>query len=194
MYPTPALLANISLELQDKQKAAPWFSQPVVEDAYMAENLRQLFLALKHSNNALERETLYLSTMLELICRYGKQNKSLIKLGNEPLVVKRMRDYLDEHFAENVSMQVLADSVELSPFYLARLFNKTVGLPPHAYQVQRRVQKAKQLIQHNVKLSDVAADCGFSDQSHLSRHFKRSLGVAPGAYQRMLQTKRSFVQ
>ncbi|HIO96977.1 MAG TPA: AraC family transcriptional regulator [Leucothrix sp.] len=187
MYPTPELLANISIELEGKRNDAPWFPQAVVTDAYTVSKLHHLFTLLEHSSNPLERETCYLSTMTELISRHSKQNKALTKLGHEPLAIKRMRNYLDEHFVENISIKTLADSVELSPFYLARLFNKTVGLPPHAYQIQRRVQKAKQLIHHNVKLSDVAVDCGFTDQSHLSRHFKRSLGITPGAYQRMSQ-------
>lgn len=199
MYPTPSLLADVSIELQGRNHDAPWFPQAVVEDAYMANKLRLLFCVLNQSDNQLERETLYTSTMIELIIRHSQKTSALSKLCNEPQVVKRMREYLDANFADNISMQTLAGSLKFSPFYLARLFNKTVGLPPHAYQVQRRIQKAKQLIQHNVKLSDVAVDCGFSDQSHLTRHFKRSLGITPGAYQRMTlsplhSTKRSFVQ
>ncbi len=186
MYPTPELLSNVSLELQGAKSDAPWFPQAVVDDGFMANKLRELFALLSQSNNTLARETLYLSTMLQLISRHAKQTKRLLPLTHEPNVVRRMREYLDEHFAENVSMQTLADSAELSPFYLARLFNKTVGLPPHAYQVQRRVHKAKQLLrsESRYKLSDVAVECGFSDQSHLNRHFKRALGVTPGAYQR----------
>ena len=186
MYPTPELLSNVSLELQGAKSDAPWFPQAVVADAFMANKLRELFTLLSQSSNTLARETLYLSTMLQLISRHAKQTKPLLSLTHEPHVVRRMREYLDEHFAENVSMQTLADSAELSPFYLARLFNKTVGLPPHAYQVQRRIHKAKQLLRcdSRYKLSDVAVECGFSDQSHLNRHFKRALGVTPGAYQR----------
>ena len=186
MYPTPELLSNVSLELQGVKSDAPWFPQAVVADAFMANKLRELFVLLSQSNNKLARETLYLSTMLQLISRHAKQTKPLLPLTHEPHVVRRMREYLDEHFADNVSMQTLADSAELSPFYLARLFNKTVGLPPHAYQVQRRVHNAKRLLrsEFRYKLSDVAVECGFSDQSHLNRHFKRALGVTPGAYQR----------
>ncbi len=195
MYPTPELLANISVELEGQKNDAPWFPQAVVTHTDTVNKLRNLFTLLEQSSNLLERETNYLSTMTELIARHGTKNKTLTKLGNEPHAVKRMRDYLDDNFADSISMKALADSAELSPFYLARLFNKAVGLPPHAYQIQRRVLRAKQLIQQNMKLSDVAVDCGFSDQSHLSRHFKRSLGIAPGAYQRMfVSTRRSFVQ
>lgn len=186
MYPTPELLSNLTQELQGAKREAPWFSQAVVCDPFMASRLRRLFALLSQSSNTLARETLYSSTMLQLLSRHAKKTKPLLKLANEPLVVRRMREYLDAHFAENISMQSMSDSMGLSPFYMARLFNKMVGLPPHAYQVQRRIQKAKQLLRcgSGNKLSDVAADCGFSDQSHLNRHFKRALGVTPGAYQR----------
>jgi len=186
MYPTPELLSNVSREFQGTKSDAPWFSQAVVCDPFMANKLRELFVLLSQSTNTLARETFYFSTMLQLISRHATQTKSLLQLTNEPRVVRQMREYLDEHFAENISMRSMADTVELSPFYLARLFNKSIGLPPHAYQVQRRLQKAKQLLRcsSNKKLSDIAADCGFSDQSHLNRHFKRALGVTPGAYQR----------
>lgn len=185
MYPLPEMLADVAVELQGRRRDATWFTDSVVSDPYMASRLRQLFSLLQHSDNSLQRETLYLSTMSELLCRHGKKHNSLLELGNESLAVGRVRDYLDSHFSENISMKQLADLVNLSPFYLARLFQKAVGLPPHAYQVQRRIQKAKELIRHGVKLSEVAFDCGFTDQSHLSRHFKKSLGLAPGAYQRM---------
>ena len=188
MYPTPEMLSNISIELRGKHKDAPWFPEPVVRDVYIANKLHHLFNLLEYSDNKLERETHYLSTITELVCRHGKQNQTLAKLCKEPLAVQQVRDYLDDNFSENISMQQLADTTQLSPFYLARLFHKVVGLPPHAYQVQRRVNHAKKLIGRGVKLSDVAADCGFTDQSHLSRNFKRTLGATPGAYQRMIRT------
>ncbi len=194
MYPTPEMLSDISIEFQNRRKDAPWFPSAVVCDPYMANKLRQLFTLLQNSDNSLERETHYLNTITELISRHGKQNQSLAKLGKEPLAVQRTREYMDGYFADNISIQQLADFVQLSPFYLARLFHKVVGLPPHAYQVQRRVNHAKKLIKQDLKLSDVAVDCGFTDQSHLNRNFKKTLGVTPGAYQRMISSKRRFIQ
>jgi AraC-like DNA-binding protein len=187
MYPLPEMLGNIAAEFHGQRKDAPWFSESVVSDPYMANKLRQLYTLLNQSENQLQRETVYLSAITELLQRHGNKRNSLLGLGHETLAVKRVRDYIDSFFAENISMQQLAKHVELSPFYLARLFQKTVGLPPHAYQIQRRLQKAKQLIHRGVNLTDVAVECGFTDQSHLNRHFKRSQGVAPGAYQKMIQ-------
>ncbi|MEE9327118.1 MAG: AraC family transcriptional regulator [Cocleimonas sp.] len=186
MYPLPEMLGNIAAEFHGQRKDAPWFSESVVSDPYMAEQLRFLFSLLNQSDNQLHRETVCLGTIAELLQRHGNKRNILLGLGNESLAVKRVRDYIDSYYSENISMQQLAKHAQLSPFYLARLFQKTVGLPPHAYQIQRRLQKAKQLIHHGVRLSDVAVDCGFTDQSHLSRHFKRSQGVAPGAYQKMI--------
>jgi len=189
MYPMPERLAEISCELKNlyggTHDRVPWFADSVVEDAVMSVKLRQLFTLLDHSDNQLERESFYLKTMIELIFRHGRQKNSLLDLGKEPSAVQRVRDYIDEYFEQNISIKALADLVQLSPFYLTRLFQKNVGLPPHAYQIQRRLFKAKRLIALGVKLSDVAADCGFSDQSHLSRHFKKACVVTPGAYQRM---------
>lgn len=72
--------------------------------------------------------------------------------------------------------------VELNPHYLTRLFQRHVGLPPHAYQVMMRIQRAKKLMRLGVRLADVAADTGFTDQSHLHRHFKKMMGITPGRY------------
>lgn len=185
MYPLPDMLAGVASEFNGQRNDAPWFSESVVSDLYMANKLRYLFSLLQYSDNHLQREVYYLSVMTELLQRHGSKGVELLELGKEPVVVKQIRDYIDSHFAENISMQQLAGLVHMSPFHLARLFQKVVGLPPHAYQIQRRLLKAKQLIYQGVKLSDVALDCGFTDQSHLSRHFKRLLGLAPGAYQKM---------
>ena len=192
MYPLPEKLSEISCELKNSYGGShdrlPWFADAVVRDPLMSTKLRQLFQLLEQSDNQLERESLYLNTIIELVFRHGRQRNALLDLGKEPSAVQRVRDYIDAHFEQNISIQTLADLVQLSPFYLTRLFHKTVGLPPHAYQIQRRLFKAKRLIILGVKLSDVAVDCGFTDQSHLNRHFKKSFVVAPGAFQRMVHS------
>ena len=63
-----------------------------------------------------------------------------------------------------------------------RVFRKVLGLPPHAYLVQVRITQAKKLLASGMAIAEVAAETGFSDQSHLHRHFKRIVGVTPGQY------------
>jgi AraC-like DNA-binding protein len=72
----------------------------------------------------------------------------------------------------------------MSPFALLRAFRDETGLPPHAYLNQLRVRLARQLLDGGVAPALVAAEAGFADQAHLTRHFKRVVGVPPGAYQR----------
>ncbi|MFW1812960.1 helix-turn-helix transcriptional regulator, partial [Acinetobacter ursingii] len=63
-----------------------------------------------------------------------------------------------------------------------RQFKKYVGLPPHAWLVQARLQKARQLLKQGDQIAMVAQQCGFSDQSHFNRHFKKAMGVTPTQY------------
>ncbi|EIV1777898.1 helix-turn-helix transcriptional regulator, partial [Vibrio vulnificus] len=56
------------------------------------------------------------------------------------------------------------------------------GFPPHAYQIQQRLRLAKKLLRQGRRILDVAQECGFHDQSHFHRHFKKAMGVTPGQY------------
>jgi AraC-like DNA-binding protein len=72
----------------------------------------------------------------------------------------------------------------MSPFALLRAFRDDTGLPPHAYLNQLRVRLARRLLDRGLAPALVAAEAGFAGQAHLTRHFKRVVGVPPGAYQR----------
>lgn len=90
---------------------------------------------------------------------------------------------------EAVNIHDIADEVGLNMRYFISLFKDGTGLPPHQYQIAMRVERARGLIQKpNSSLCDVAAYAGFSDQSHLSRQFKRSYGYTPGAFRQNLKT------
>ena len=104
--------------------------------------------------------------------------------GKEPRAVRRLREHIESHYAEAVTLADLASLVSLSKFHMLRVFHASVGLPPHAFLTRVRILHAQALIRAGVSLTRVALDTGFSDQSHLIRHFKRALGVTPGAYAR----------
>jgi AraC family transcriptional regulator len=84
----------------------------------------------------------------------------------------------------------LARMVELNPVYLGRSFRQHMGLPPHAYQRQIRLNRACRMLQLGVPASQVGYAVGFADQSHLTRVFKRVLGVTPAQYARGSQRSR----
>ena len=104
-------------------------------------------------------------------------------LGRRPL--RLVLDYIQDHLAEEISLETLAGVAGLSPFHFARLFKKTVGIAPHQYLIRRRVERAKELLlTTEIEIAEIAVQVGFCDQSHLTSHFKRTYGIAPGAFLR----------
>jgi AraC family transcriptional regulator len=94
-------------------------------------------------------------------------------------------DYIHAHLGAEVSLDELAAVAHLSPYHFARLFKNSTGLPPHQYVIARRVERAKELLRGRVRpaLAEVAAEVGFADQSHFTRHFRRLVGVTPKRFQ-----------
>jgi AraC family transcriptional regulator len=95
-------------------------------------------------------------------------------------------EYIEEHLDANPTLEQIAGVAHLSPYHFARQFKAATGLPPHQYVISRRVERARQLLQgaSGLALAEVATRAGFSDQSQLSHHFKRLLGVTPGQFRR----------
>jgi AraC-like DNA-binding protein len=100
--------------------------------------------------------------------------------------VARARALLDAHLAEPVTLDELAAHARLDKFRLCKAFRDEVGLPPHAYVTHRRVHLAQQLLARGLSQAEVAVTVGLYDQSQLHRHFKRIVGMTPGAYARAM--------
>ena len=98
---------------------------------------------------------------------------------------RRLNQCLDENLDRNISLAELAGVVQLSVFHFTRKFRTEFGCPPHTYVMNKRVERAKvQLAKENIPLKAIAASCGFSDQSHMTRLFRRLLGVTPSDYRK----------
>lgn len=96
--------------------------------------------------------------------------------------VRQARDYIAANFTESISLAQLSLLTNLSPFHLQRIFLQQTGMPPHAYQTQLRINRAKDLLRQRRSLCEIAVTTGFADQSHLTRQFRRLVGVTPGRY------------
>ncbi len=101
----------------------------------------------------------------------------------DPRRLRRVKEYIEAHLSEDLSVEMLANKAYLSPFHFARAFKTATGTSPHRYLTDRRIEHAKVLIaEGRLPLVEIADLCGFSSQAHLTRWFKRIVGTTPGAY------------
>ena len=92
-------------------------------------------------------------------------------------------DYVNAHLDENISLNDLAGALALSRYHFARGFREAMGMTPHEFVLRRRVARAQALLRRTrTPLHEIAAMCGFADQSHMTRVFKKQLGMTPGKY------------
>jgi AraC-like DNA-binding protein len=157
------------------------FPKPVIDDRRTFLPLMHLLQQLSETSSQLKAESAFASTFGALLTRHaGLPEQATVR--KELHAVTSVRTYLKEHFAEDVSLADLRAVANLSPFYLLRLFRDHTGVPPHEYQTQLRVAHARRLIRNGETIADAALHTGFFDQSHLTRNFRRIVGLTPGQY------------
>lgn len=181
-YFDTSLLQKAAAEVSDEFRSIPYFPVAVFQDRQLEAQLRRLHICLETSTSWLEKESYLLWTFAQLVARYSETPPAIKPVGREEAAVKHVQEYLQASYLENVSLEQLANIVDLKPLRLLRVFRQAVGLPPHAYLVQIRIALAKKLLAKGMPIAQVAADTGFTDQSHLTKHFKRTVGVTPGQY------------
>jgi len=138
--------------------------------------------ALETDTTVLERQTRVAHVVERLLSEHSDSGPRVQPAKDEPGAVARARAVLLERWRDNVSLDELVAAAGIGRYRLMRAFRATLGLPPHAYQIRVRVARAMAMIRMGVPLVDVAGASGFTDQSHLARHFTRVVGVTPGRY------------
>ncbi len=188
LYPQVSVVTEVAAEL-GWPPGTPRFPQTVLHDPEAAVLVRNAHRAAEHGDD-LASSTL-LRTALGALLRAHAAGGLAAGPGTRPgpaprapAAVAAVSDLLHERLADPPTLAELAAMTELSQFALLRAFRAEMGLPPHAYLNQLRVRRARLLLDDGVPAADVAAQVGFADQAHLTRHFKRVVGVPPAAYQR----------
>jgi AraC-like DNA-binding protein len=184
LYPQVRVVTDVAAEL-GWAPGTPRFPQTVLYDQVTAGLVRGAHRAAEHADR-LASATLLRMALARLLQAHaaGGPVASTRPVRRAPAAVGTVRDLLHERLADPPNLAELALMTELSQFSLLRAFRAEMGLPPHAYLNQLRVRQARLLLDDGISAADVAAEVGFADQAHLTRHFKRVVGVPPAAYQR----------
>lgn len=99
--------------------------------------------------------------------------------------IRSICDYIETHYMESISLNELAELTELSKYHLLRLFTRQKGISPYRYLETIRINHAKRLLEQGLLPIEVAAQTGFSDQSHFTNFFKKLIGLTPKQYRRI---------
>jgi AraC-like DNA-binding protein len=188
LYFEPSMLVSAAAELSGAAAREIELTQPVVHDPLLKHLFERLFAAAIEAPgapDALAREQALLELLAHLLDAHATTQASdethalsLRRAGP----IARAKARIDDDPSASLTLADLAGEAGMSRFQLLRAFALEIGLPPHAYRMQRRVVLARQWIARGVSLADAAAAAGFADQSHMTRAFVRLLGVTPANY------------
>lgn len=178
-------------ECRDKEaglEMAAYFRQPVVRDPAMGLALARAISAAGQAQESLRAEELTRGVLVRLLQRYGERRSGSDETKSTGVArMVRIRDYLRSHFDQDITVDALAREAGLSRVHLTRAFAQQFGVPPHIYLNAVRIERAQAGMLGGQGLAEVAAACGFADQSHFSRRFKGSVGLSPGAWLRQMR-------
>ncbi|CAN5391355.1 hypothetical protein BH20ACI1_BH20ACI1_09690 [soil metagenome] len=117
-----------------------------------------------------------------MIENFAQNKPSGFEYKKHPACVKLAREYLDANFVRSVSLGELSLVAGVGKYYLCREFRRMVGIPPHQYQIQMRINSARKLLLQDKTTAGIAQELGFYDQSHFGKNFKRLVGITPQSY------------
>jgi AraC-like DNA-binding protein len=161
-------------------------ASPRVRDRRLAQSFLELHAALERPAWRLERDTLLQEWLSALTGRTA--GATTPRAARRDPALRRACELVGDDLARNVGLSEVAAAAGVSRHRLTRLFRAAYGLPPHRFVLAQRIRVARRLLERGAAPAEVAAQTGFFDQSHLHRHFTRTLGMTPAAYAAALRS------
>lgn len=181
-YPSVPLIQKIASDLAGRPvTSVPFFRVPMAPDPELAARFSRLHRLLESGGGRLEEDEAMHGVFAAALVRYADLEPNAA-FPRHRRGIAEIRGYLHANFAEDIDLATLSRISGLSRSHLVRAFKLETGLTPHAYLTDIRVRAARKLLSGGALPANVAADCGFYDQSHLNRLFKARCGVTPGAF------------
>ena len=185
LYCTDAHLRKVGEQVWDRSPASITLDEQIfADDPRITLMYRQFLLGCDWQQAANQLTLSSASTLLltHLLQHYSNVQWRLpaVTGGLAPAVLRNTLEYIDAHLSDPLTLAELASQAALSEYHFARMFRQSVGLAPHQYVMQRRIDRARQLVRNStLPLTEVALRCGFSSASHFSNRFKAATGATP---------------
>ncbi|WP_022663962.1 helix-turn-helix domain-containing protein [Desulfospira joergensenii] len=180
-YITLEAMKNLAGESDSGPAAWPEFTTGIVHEKQVSALFRQVFRTLMHSRDCLEKEALLVAAFHFLFSCHGRAGQSQYKkLLRHP--VSRAREILSAELDRKLTLEEVAQSVDLSRYHFLRIFKQDTGLSPHLYRIQKRIEAGRELLLKGTPAAQAALETGFSDQSHFANTFRRYFGATPRQY------------
>lgn len=173
------VMLELAKEITGK-KELPGFSKNVLCDEELVFYLRPLHQMVIDGSSEFEKEENLLLMITLLIERYGQPFKNCIPECREEIEIACR--YIEQHYAEPISLYQICKCSNLSKSTLLRAFTKSKGVTPYRYLQTIRINKAKKLLEQGIPPIEAALQTGFSDQSHFTNFFNMFIGLSPGVY------------
>ncbi|MFR9794752.1 AraC family transcriptional regulator [Streptomyces sp. MS06] len=185
LYAAPRLLGDGMLGA-----GLPHFREPVLHDPELAAALRLTHTELVACPDPLEVESRLPWLLTALARRHSTARAADDTVPGADRIAAAVRGRLADELLAPPSLADLATDLGLSRYQLLRAFRTTMGVPPYAWLAQHRVARARRLLESGLRPAEVAGLVGFADQAHLTRWFRRVLGVTPAVYRNSVQDTR----
>ena len=166
----------------------PYFTENVVYKSDIAQSVQDLYRAVLNGAPLLEKEENLFFLLDQILREYASDFESADVLRPNRQI-QSLCQYMEEHFAENVTLDELLSMTDFGKSYLLRSFTRQTGVSPYRYLQTIRLDKAKRFLEEGIAPIDAAGMAGFSDQSHFTHFFKEFIGLTPKQYQRIFQDK-----
>jgi AraC-like DNA-binding protein len=186
LYAAPALLTDGTLG-----DRLPHFREPLIDDPELAAAFLRTHTDLHTCPDPLEAESRLPWLLTALARRHSTARPTTDTIPGADRIAHAVKDRLADELLDPPSLADLAADLGLSRYQLLRAFRTTMGIPPYAWLAQHRVTRARRLLDTGLRPAEVASLVGFADQAHLTRWFRRVLGVTPAAYRNSVQDVRN---
>jgi AraC family transcriptional regulator len=189
-YLDPLFVSQIAHESVNPDKVEINLTKSITSDPLIWQISTALTAVLQnaHQNSSFYADSMATALSAHLVQFYATRHHTLMeyKDGLPPFRLKRAIEYINAHLGEDLSLTVIAAEVGMSQYYFCRLFKQSMGIAPHKYITQQRVEQAKLLLKNpELRIIDITAECGFANPSHFAKCFRQCTGISPRQFREM---------